>query len=83
MSKRDDDNDNGGGYTLGDLLGGMLIGATAAAVGVAAVTLRSPRGRTPEPAPAPPAPPFEVEDREEHAAGGAAVDVSREGAGIN
>lgn len=75
MSKRDDDD----GYTLGDLLAGMLIGATAAAIGVAAMTLRSPRGRDldPDPAPARPAPPFEVE---EHAG---AADVAREGAGIN
>lgn len=64
MTKPDDDNDNGRGYTLGDLLGAALIGATAAAVGVGVLLLRErpAPARAPEKPARPPAPPFEVED---------------------
>lgn len=45
MSKRDDDNeDDDEGYDIGDLAAGMLIAATATAIGVAALLL-PPRRR--------------------------------------
>lgn len=84
MSKRDeDDNDNAERYDAGDLLAGMLIGATAAAIGVGAWLLRSPRRERAAPAPPPrrTVPPIEVDERADERADG--DDVPRVGPGFN
>jgi len=79
MSKRDDDNDEAGRYDAGDLIAGIFLGASAAALGVGAMLLRSPRR-----APAgdeTPAPVIAVEERGARGADtGGAVSV---GDGLN
>lgn len=74
MSKRDDEDDERGRYSLGDMLGMLVIGVTAGAVAIGAVLLNTPRPAAEPAAPPvpPPRPPFEVED---HA--GATGDVPR------